>query len=177
MKYLKIISLIIINLLILIFIFKEIKFLFSGTYTSSFIDIFDQKNTIPILIISISLVIYQLLRHLKPSPARLVLVILIPLIIIILFGLVNMRLNTKNHLIYRQDLGIQTVYLYLSNNSNKYILDYLYPFGKTTLIGTYFRNNEVIYLDKNLNQSLNISATYSRIGGDSLILDKFEQIK
>ncbi|WP_146201795.1 hypothetical protein [Sediminitomix flava] len=59
-------------------------------------------------------------------------------------------LNKAGCSVYRQDLGLQALYIYVDKVSDRYIIDYIYPFGKSTIIGTYTQSGEVVKLDKNL---------------------------
>jgi len=133
-----------------IILYFEIGFLITHKYTAAFVDPLKAFNMIilgTISIIHIFLLSYTILKNPK---VRNITVLLLSGLIICCSAITYNVLDKKDKTLYREDLGLQAYYLYLDNNSDRYILEYTWPFGKSTIFGRYKQEGTVIFLDKDL---------------------------
>lgn len=77
-------------------------------------------------------------------------------------AIVGLTLTTLNLLdksektIYRGDFGLQPFYLYLDDGSKDYILEYTWPFGKSTIVGHFEKTANNVELDRDIVEALNL---------------------
>jgi len=154
--------------------FVEIKFLLTEKYKTLFINLFDKTNLLILSIVVIALTIFFANKLVRNRFTRNCIFITLPIMSFGLTYLVIKKLDTSNKTTFRQDLGLQAYYLYLDETSKQYILNYTYPFGKTTIIGDYKQNDSIIYFDKDLKSSFELD--YELPNSNSLNINKMDKI-
>ena len=159
------------------FITLEIKFLVTEKYTVSFFDIFSEINIILISIALIILTVIQIKNNIKIKITRYLLISLISVLLTVFTYSVRKHLNKTNLIMYNQDLGLQSFYLYIDEKKNNYILDYTYPLGKVTIIGKYKKKETIIFFDKNLKSNFKMSDYFTGLKTNSLNLKFMTKIK
>ena len=162
--------------LTILFLTKEIIFLLTEMYTSSFFDLFGSINIVLIPLILVVLTIIQVLLIIKTKLTRLIVISFISILLFAFTYFVSEKLNKTNLIAYRQDLGLQAFYLYIDKESNDYILVYTYPFGKKTIIGHYTLNNSIIILDKDLKLCFELGEYFKELNSNSIDLNKMNKL-
>ena len=146
-------------------------------YTIAFFDPLEKTNVKILGALTILLITVTSNFYLKTNRKKM---IVFSFFFIVVVGLTLSTLNLldkSEKTIYRQDLGLQAYYLYLNDESKDYILEYTWPFGKSTLVGHFERNANNIELDRDIVETLNLKGVQYEEPIKNLNLEHMKKIK
>ena len=174
---LKIILTVVTVILLGLLLYFEIGLIITKHYTTAFIDPLEKTNVKILGVIAILLIAVISNLYLKTKRGKLIVASSFFIVIIGLTTTTLSFLDKSDKTIYRQDLGLQAYYLYLNNETEDYILEYTWPFGKSTLVGHFKKTDSNIELDKDIIEALNLKGFQHEEPIISLNLEHMKKIK
>ncbi|MCB0736478.1 MAG: hypothetical protein KDC92_03120 [Bacteroidetes bacterium] len=140
----------------LVLFYFEVSFLVNKQYVAMFVDPLGKFGVIVWSIISFILIGIVALSIIKSTPKR---VMYLAASLVLIGGLSTAALfpiDKSNKDVFRLDLGLQALYLYVDSSKSEYLLEYVSPLRKVTTVGKYNQIDSTIILDKNIGKALNI---------------------
>lgn len=176
-RFLKILLTVTTVILLGLLLYFEVGLITTKKYTTAFFDPLEKTNVkilgaLTVLLIGVTSRFYLKTRRMK--------LIVSSFLFTVIFGLTIATLNfldKSEKTVYRQDLGLKAYYLYLNNDSKDYILEYTWPFGKSTLVGHFERTENTIKLDRNIVKALNLKGVQYEEPIMSLNLEHMKKLK
>ena len=158
-------------------LYFEVGLIITKHYTTAFFDPLEKTNVKILGALTFLLIAVTSNFYIKTNRGKL---IVTSSFLIVIVGLTLTTLNSldkSEKTIYRQDFGLQAYHLYLDHESKDYILEYTWPFGKSTLVGHFEKTANNIKFDRNIVEALNLKGFQYEDPIISLDLEHMKKIK